>query len=94
MKREFISIQKKYQTFIDELSSIYNISFINSLSFNGGGSKTYFYYQEFKNITPVNDIAIGSVFLMPEQFSIELSPKGFSFFNLKIIKDINLQFYF
>ena len=64
----FIQAQQCYTAFVDELKKYYSAGFISTLTFNGGGSKTYFYYPQFKNITPVNEIAMGSGFLAPEEF--------------------------
>ena len=68
IKRAFVHVQHNYAAFVDELKKHYDAKFVSSLIFNGGGSKTYFYYSQFKNITPVNEIAMGSGFLAPEEF--------------------------
>ena len=68
IKRAFIKVQHQYTGFVDELKKYYSPQYIQSLTFDGGGSRTYFYYPAYKNITPVNDIAMGSGFLGPAQF--------------------------
>ncbi|HWB63793.1 MAG TPA: alanine racemase, partial [Chitinophagales bacterium] len=91
--RAFVSVQKLYTAFVDELRKRYDTTFINSLTFNGGGSKTYFYYPRFKNITPINDIAMGSGFLSPFNFS-ELENIGHHaalFLSSPVIKKINVS---
>ena len=68
IKRAFVKVQNLYTAFVDELKKHYDAPFINSLTFNSGGTRTYFYYPSYKSITPVNDIAMGSGFLCPAQF--------------------------
>ena len=68
IENAFVNVQHSYTAFVDELKKHYDAAFISTLTFDGGGSKTYFYYPRFKNITPVNDIAMGSGFLAPEEF--------------------------
>jgi D-serine deaminase-like pyridoxal phosphate-dependent protein len=69
INRAFVNVQNSYTQFVDELKKHYDPAFISTLTFDGGGSHTYYYYPKFKNITPINDIAMGSGFLEPEQFS-------------------------
>ena len=68
VKKAFVNVQNLYTQFVDELKKHYDAKFISGLTFNSGGTHTYFYYSDFKNITPVNDIAMGSGFLAPAQF--------------------------
>jgi len=68
VKKAFVNVQQSYSRFVEELKKHYDAKFISTLTFNGGGSRTYFYYPEFKDVTPVNDIAVGSGFLAPAQF--------------------------
>lgn len=69
INKAFVNVQNSYTQFVEELKKHYDPAFISTLTFNGGGSHTYYYYPKFKNLTPVNDIAMGSGFLAPEQFS-------------------------
>ena len=73
IKRAFVNVQQSYTAFVDELKKHYDKKVIDSMTFNGGGSKTYFYYPEFKDITPINDIAVGSAFVTPAEYSVLLS---------------------
>jgi hypothetical protein len=68
IKKAFTNVQQLYTQFVDELKKHYDAKFVGSLTLNSGGTHTYFYYPEFKNSTPVNDIAMGSGFLCPSQF--------------------------
>ena len=69
VKRAFVNVQQAYAGFVDELKKYYDAAYVGGLILNSGGSHTYFYYPEFKAFTPVNEIAMGSGFLQPEQFS-------------------------
>jgi hypothetical protein len=69
VRKAFVNVQQAYSTFTDELKKYYPPAFINTLTFNSGGSNTYFYYPQYKNITPVNEVAMGSGFLCPYNFS-------------------------
>lgn len=68
INKAFVKVQESYGAFVDELKKHYDIEFIRSLTFNSGGSRTYFYYPDYKDYTPVNDIAMGSGFLAPAEF--------------------------
>lgn len=68
IKKAFVNVQHCYSAFADELKKHYDPAFISTLTFNGGGSKTYFYYPQYREITAVNDIAMGSGFLAPTEF--------------------------
>ena len=64
----FEDAQQSYSKFVDELKKHSDPAFVNTLTFNSGGSRTYFRYRDFKGTTPVNDVAMGSGFLCPAQF--------------------------
>ena len=68
IKKAFVKVQNLYTAFVDELKKHYDAQYISTLTFNSGGTHTYFYYPAFKSITPVNDIAMGSGFVCPAQF--------------------------
>jgi hypothetical protein len=68
IKMAFAEVQKSYAVFVDELKKHYDDEFIRSLTLNSGGSRTYFHYPEYKDYTPVNEIAMGSGFLAPAEF--------------------------
>lgn len=68
-KKAFLIVQRLYDQFVNELRKHYDIKTIHTMTFNSGGSHTYFYYPDYQNNTPVNDIAIGSAFLAPQQFA-------------------------
>ena len=69
IQRAFVRAQAKYRQFVDALGKHYDPKAINQMTFNRSGSQTFMYYLQCQSITPVNDIAIGSGFLMPQQFS-------------------------
>lgn len=69
IEKAFVRAQDKYRQFVDALSKQYDPKAIRQMTFNSGGSQTFMYYSQRQSITPVNDIAIGSGFLMPQQFS-------------------------
>lgn len=87
----FNDVQLRYTAFVDELKKHYEPDFINALVFNSGGSRTYFYYPQVAGTTPVNDIAMGSGFLSPAQFT-ELPAVGHQpalFLTSPVLKKIN-----
>jgi hypothetical protein len=90
VKKAFISVQEMYGQFVDELRKHYDDKAISSMTFNSGGSHTYFYYPDYKSDTPVNDIAMGSGFLSPQQFSdvIELGHQPTLFLTSPVLKKI------
>lgn len=67
--------QQRYAQFVGVLEKQFDTGFIRGLTFNSGGTRTYFYYPDSKVKTPVNDIAMGSGFLTPANFP-ELSSQG------------------
>ena len=91
INRAFVNVQELYGQFVNELKKYYDTKAISSMTFNSGGSHTYFYYSSHhKSITPVNDIAVGSTFLAPHQFSdlIELGQQPALFLSSPILKKI------
>ena len=68
IKKAFVKVQNLYTAFVDELKKHFDAPYISTLTFNSGGTHTYFYYPGYKSITPVNDIAMGSGFVCPAQF--------------------------
>jgi hypothetical protein len=90
IKKAFVDVQHSYSSFVDELQKHYDARTISAMTFNSGGSHTYFYYPEYKNISPVNEIAMGSGFLAPEQFSdlIALGHKPALFLTSPVLKKI------
>ena len=90
IEHAFVNVQNNYSGFVAELKKHYDAKFISSLTFDGGGSKTYFYYPRFKDITPVNDIAMGSGFLAPEEFPelLELGHKPALYLAGPVLKKI------
>jgi len=75
IRKAFEKVQHEYTGFVSELGKYYPADYIKGLTFDGGGSHTYYYYHEYNKITPVNDIAMGSGFLDPAQFS-DLEKEG------------------
>jgi hypothetical protein len=90
VKKAFVNVQQSYTRFVDELKKHYDAAFISKLTFNSGGTHTYFYYSDYKNITPVNDIAMGSGFLCPAQFPelIDLGHQPALFLASPVLKKI------
>jgi D-serine deaminase-like pyridoxal phosphate-dependent protein len=90
INKAFVNVQNSYTQFVEELKKHYYPAYISTLTFNGGGSHTYYYYPKFKNLTPVNDIAMGSGFLAPEQFSDlnKLGHKAALFLSSPVLKKI------
>jgi hypothetical protein len=90
IKKAFVNVQKLYGQFVDELKKHYDAEAISTMTFNGGGSHTYFYYPDYKSITPVNDIAMGSCFLAPNQFPdvIEVGHQPALFLSSPVLKKI------
>ena len=90
IEKAFANAQRLYRQFVDELKKHYDDRTINTMTFNSGGSHTYFYYSHYKTNTPVNDIAIGSGFLAPQQFSdlIKLGHEPSLFLSSPVLKKI------
>jgi hypothetical protein len=89
VKRAFDDVQRSYGQFVHELRKHYDAKAIGSMTFNSGGSHTYFRYPDYKG-TPVNDIAMGSGFLAPQQFGdvIELGHQPALFLSSPVLKKI------
>jgi hypothetical protein len=90
IKKAFANVQELYDQFVNELKKHYDAKTISIMTFNSGGSHTYFYYPDYKGITPVNDIAMGSGFLAPQQFSdvIKLGHQPSLFLSSPVLKKI------
>ena len=90
IEKAFANVQQCYSGFVEELKKHYDAKFISSLTLNSGGSRTYFYYGNFKGTTPVNDIAMGSGFLAPAQFPelLKLGHQPALFLSSPVLKKI------
>jgi D-serine deaminase-like pyridoxal phosphate-dependent protein len=66
--RELQSVQQRYADFVAAGSSAYPSMFEGPLVYNSGGSRTYHYYTDELD-TPVNEVAMGSAFFYPSDFS-------------------------
>lgn len=89
IKAAFDDVQRAYGGFVEELKKHFDAKAINAMTFNSGGSHTYFRYPGYKG-TPVNDIAMGSGFLAPQQFEdvIEQGHQPALFLTSPVIKKI------
>lgn len=67
--KAFADVQDKYNAFVEVLKKNYTDDEIKAMTLNSGGSRTYFYYKDYKGKIAVNDIAMGSGFLGPVDFS-------------------------
>jgi D-serine deaminase-like pyridoxal phosphate-dependent protein len=65
---ELAAVQRRYADFVDAGRSAFPSMFARSLLFNSGGSRTYHYYTDAVD-TPVNEVAMGSAFFYPGNFS-------------------------
>jgi D-serine deaminase-like pyridoxal phosphate-dependent protein len=66
--REFQSVQRRYADFVSAARQAYPAMFDGPLVYNSGGSRTYHYYTDELE-TPVNEVAMGSAFAYPSNFS-------------------------
>jgi len=66
--RELRSVQQRYAAFVAAGRSAYPSLFEGPLVYNSGGSRTYHYYTDELE-TPVNEVAMGSAFFYPSNFS-------------------------
>jgi D-serine deaminase-like pyridoxal phosphate-dependent protein len=66
--RELRSVQQRYTDFVSAGRSAYPSMFQGPLVYNSGGSRTYHYYTDELD-TPVNEVAMGSAFFYPRDFS-------------------------
>ncbi|MEZ4295306.1 MAG: alanine racemase [Polyangiaceae bacterium] len=72
---EFAAVQARYADFVQAGSQAYPALFEGPLVLNSGGSATHYRYGEDLS-TVVNDIALGSAFLLPGRFA-DLGALGF-----------------
>ncbi|HNO49247.1 MAG TPA: alanine racemase [Chitinophagales bacterium] len=75
ISKAFKQTQETYNKFVAVIAANYSENELNKMTFNSGGSKTYFRYKEYTGKMWVNDIAMGSGFVAPYDFS-ELYAKG------------------
>lgn len=68
IQKAFADAQKRYNSFVTVLKKYYPPVEISKMTLNSGGSRTYFYYKNYKDTLSVNEIAMGSGFLTPAQF--------------------------
>ena len=67
---EFVAVHQRYKDFVAAGAAAYPRMFSSKdLVFNSGGSTTYFRYTKDLVDTPVNDMAMGSGFVMPGNFA-------------------------
>jgi D-serine deaminase-like pyridoxal phosphate-dependent protein len=64
---EFAAVQRRYANFVRIGQEAYPELFEQPLVFNSGGSRTYHYYTDQLD-SPVNEVALGSVFFYPGNF--------------------------
>ncbi|TGL58823.1 alanine racemase [Leptospira sarikeiensis] len=69
MEKSLQSSLQTYSSFIEEGKIKYPTLFKKELVYNGGGSKTYGFYQ--KNPGVVNDVSLGSALVKPTDFDVE-----------------------
>lgn len=65
---ELAAVQRRYADFVDAGQQAFPQMFEGSLTFNSGGSRTYHYYTDDLD-SPVNEVAMGSAFFYPGNFS-------------------------
>ncbi|MCG6145611.1 alanine racemase [Leptospira bandrabouensis] len=68
IEKEIESSLKKYEGFVSDAKKSFPSLFNKELLMNGGGSKTYLFYQ--KNQQVVNDVSVGSALVMPTDFDV------------------------
>jgi D-serine deaminase-like pyridoxal phosphate-dependent protein len=66
--RELRSVQQRYADFVAAGRAAFPALFEGPLVYNSGGSRTYHYYTDELD-TPVNEVAMGSAFSYPGDFS-------------------------
>ncbi len=69
MEKALQASLQKYKSFIELGKQSYPALFGPDLILNGGGSKTYKFYQ--KNLGVVNDVSLGSALVKPTDFDVE-----------------------
>ena len=67
-EREFADVQRRYADFVQAGSEAFPGLFEGSPLYNSGGSRTYERYTDDLD-TPVNEVAMGSAFTFPSNFS-------------------------
>jgi D-serine deaminase-like pyridoxal phosphate-dependent protein len=65
---EFVAVQQRYQELVDAARDAYPALVGDAPLFNGGGSRTYHLYTDELE-SPINEVAMGSAFFYPENFS-------------------------
>ncbi|MCO5247724.1 MAG: alanine racemase [Chitinophagales bacterium] len=73
--KAFKRTQDRYNEFVNVLLTTYTEDEVSQMTLNSGGSKTYFRYRDYPDKMWVNDIATGSGFVAPYDFS-ELYDEG------------------
>ncbi|MCW7493584.1 alanine racemase [Leptospira sp. 2 VSF19] len=68
IEKEIQSSLEKYEGFVGALKTKFPSLFEKELILNGGGSKTYRFYQKNQNV--VNDVSVGSALVMPTDFDV------------------------
>lgn len=68
IEKEIGSSLKKYERFVQSGKESFPSLFDKELLLNGGGSKTYRFYQKNQNV--VNDVSVGSALVMPTDFDV------------------------
>lgn len=66
---EFAAVHARYAEFVRAGARAFPNLFSGDRVYNSGGSRTYARYGEQLTSTPVNDVALGSAFLTPSNFS-------------------------
>ncbi|GJM13391.1 MAG: hypothetical protein DHS20C12_17940 [Pseudohongiella sp.] len=66
-EEEFTAVQRRYADFVRIGRESFPALFEQALVYNSGGSRTYHYYTDELD-TPVNEVALGSVFFYPSHF--------------------------
>jgi len=69
MKEALLESLTRYREFVDAARGKFPDLLTGDLTFNGGGSKTYSFYQT--NPGPVNDVSAGSALVKPTDFDVE-----------------------
>ncbi len=85
---EFQEVHERYKQMVKASRSAFPRIFHSGLVFNSGGSRTYVRYDASLVNTPVNDIALGSVFLAPNSFDelINIGHRPASFLASVVLK--------
>ena len=91
MAKAFDDVQKSYGEFVDVVKQYYDAEDVASMTFNSGGSRTYFRYGKIDYQTQINDIAMGSGFMAPAQFPemIEIGHQPVLYLSSPILKKLD-----